>query len=361
MTKTAHKKTFTVSVDTLRSHARALECFLRERGDYDQLLAIWGAQAQTLEGFNPQQRVPVDIVARNIDHVAQWIDEPNLGLKLAPYSTRMQERLAFFFQERELPLLDYFRILARYACISSEVMQVRVDADHDAIALGIVPNCPEGVSIHQLEGFAAAICDIVRTARGLTPQVVTFNHAKPEAGASDAVYEQALGVAPRFQQPYNRIQFANPGQDQHSRPQHPSAAGFKQIQAMEAVKHREVDQHHGAEPWVHRCHFLLEILMLYGEPTKTLLAELLVVTPRTLQRHLEREGTTFRALLDTLRQRLAASHIANPELNSEDIAFLLGYQDAAHFFRAFKRWFGVPPGQYRQTHYPERPSEQPSP
>ena len=338
-------KAFTVSVETLLSHSKAVEQYLRERGDYEKLREALGAKIEALEGFNPQHRIPVETIAQNIDTVAQWIDEPNLGLKVAPYSTRMQNRLAFFFQENHMPLLDYFRILARYVCICSEVMRLEVHAQSDFIRLRILPNCPHSVSIHQIEGFTAAVCDIVRSARNMVPTKIEFTHTKPDNGNNETLYKTVLGITPTFNQPITQIQYQNHNRDGYPADARPSAAGFAHIQSMEAVKHREID----SESWLNRCTFLLEILMLYGEPNKSILAELLAVTPRTLQRNLEREGTTFREMLNGLRQRLAAEHITNQQLSSEDIAFMLGYQDAAHFFRAFKRWYGMPPGQYRNT------------
>lgn len=344
MPKQETKKTFTVSVETLLSHSKAVEHYLRDRGDYDQLLEALGAKIEALEGFNPQQRIPVATIAQNIDTVAQWIEEPNLGLKVAPYSTRLQNRLAFFFQEDHMPLLDYFRILARYVCICSEVMRLEVHTNTDSICLHIFPNCPESVSIHQIEGFTASLCDILQSARNLTPAKIEFTHSSPE-NSSQSLYKTVLGTTPTFNQPITKIQYPNQNRDCFTTETRPSEASFVHIQSMEAVKHREID----TESWQTRCNFLLEILMLYGEPNKSILAELLAVTPRTLQRHLEREGTTFREMLNALRQRLAAEHITNQQLSCEDIAFMLGYQDAAHFFRAFKRWYGTPPGQYRNT------------
>ena len=334
-------KAFTVSVETLLSHSKAVEQYLRERGDYEKLREALGAKIEALEGFNPQQRIPVETIARNIDTVAQWIDEPNLGLKVAPYSTRLQNRLAFFFQENHLPLLDYFRILARYVRICSEVMSLEVRATSDSIYLQIFPNCQNSVSIHQIEGFAASVCDIVRSSRNLKPSKIEFTHPKQGSTDNDTLYKNVLGSTPTFNQPITQIHYPNPDHDISAI--RSNEASFVHIQSMEAVKHREIN----TESWLNRCNSLLEILMLYGEPNKAILAELLAVTPRTLQRHLEREGTTFREMLGTLRRRLAAEHITNHQLSIENIAFMLGYQDAAHFFRAFKGWYGIPPGQYR--------------
>ena len=340
MTKTA--KVFTVAVETLASHAVALIQYLQDRGDYETLLAQYGSEIQQLAVYQARERVPIDEVARNLDIIAGWLQEPHLGLKVSPYSSRQQQRLAFFFQETRLSLLDYFRMLARYLCICSEVMRIEMAVTSATISIRVQPNCPDNVSIHQTEGFVASLCDLVKQARDLSPGAIDLAHVNPDTTGNTAIYQKMLGVVPTFNQPYTQIQFANSAHDVIATHHHPSRASVSQIQTMEAVKRKEIDTEH----WRDRCRFLLQILMYYGEPHKNVLAELLAVTPRTLQRRLEEEGETYRNLLTELRKELAQQHMADKRLTCDDVAFLLGYQDVSHFSRAFKSWFGVPPGQY---------------
>lgn len=72
-------------------------------------------------------------------------------------------------------------------------------------------------------------------------------------------------------------------------------------------------------------------------------ASRLAVSPRTLQRHLRNEGTSFQQVLDRLREELARHYLAKSEYNSGEIAFLLGYEDPNSFFRAFRAWTGQTP------------------
>ena len=72
------------------------------------------------------------------------------------------------------------------------------------------------------------------------------------------------------------------------------------------------------------------------------------MTPRTLQRKLSTEGTTFRALTDSVKQELAESLLANHELTIADIAHKLGYFEPTSFQRAFRQWTGSTPMEYRK-------------
>lgn len=72
------------------------------------------------------------------------------------------------------------------------------------------------------------------------------------------------------------------------------------------------------------------------------------MAPRSLRRRLEEENTSFRALVDEVRQMLAEEFLAMPGMKLEEIAMRLGYAEPASFIHAFKRWKGVPPHAFRR-------------
>lgn len=76
-------------------------------------------------------------------------------------------------------------------------------------------------------------------------------------------------------------------------------------------------------------------------------ADELAMTPRTLQRKLSDAGTSFQALLDQVRYRLACEYLRQSGLSLVDIAFLLGYQEQSAFNHAFRAWSGTNPGAWR--------------
>ena len=86
-----------------------------------------------------------------------------------------------------------------------------------------------------------------------------------------------------------------------------------------------------------------------GEPSQTAVAKQMGMSERTLQRRLQSEGTTFNELLDESRRTIAFSYLADRKLAAYEVSFLLGYAEPATFFRAFKRWTGQTPQQYRAT------------
>nr|WP_300336930.1 AraC family transcriptional regulator [Actinomyces sp.] len=96
---------------------------------------------------------------------------------------------------------------------------------------------------------------------------------------------------------------------------------------------------------------LVELLPT-GETSIEDAARRLAVSSRTLQRRLAEEDTTFSKQLSHVRLLLAKQYLASPHMSTDSIAFMLGYQEANSFVRAFTLWTGRTPSDYRaeKTH-----------
>lgn len=84
------------------------------------------------------------------------------------------------------------------------------------------------------------------------------------------------------------------------------------------------------------------------KPTIVHIAQQLFMTPRTLQRRLKSEGVSFAQLLEETRAETAERLLAQPEMSISEIAFYLGYQEIHSFSRAFSKWKGMSPAQWRK-------------
>lgn len=73
---------------------------------------------------------------------------------------------------------------------------------------------------------------------------------------------------------------------------------------------------------------------------------------RTLRRQLRAQNTSFRELADEVRAQLAVRYLRETAMTNDDIAYALGFSDAANFRHAFRRWTGQPPGAFRTARSP---------
>ena len=85
-----------------------------------------------------------------------------------------------------------------------------------------------------------------------------------------------------------------------------------------------------------------------GTATLEYIAAEVGMIPRTLQRHLNEEGTSFQSLIDEVRRERSRYFLEKTTLSITDIALELGYAEASPFVRAFKRMMNIPPNQYRK-------------
>jgi len=79
------------------------------------------------------------------------------------------------------------------------------------------------------------------------------------------------------------------------------------------------------------------------------LAEQMCITPATMRRRLHEEGESYQSIKDQLRRDLAISYLSHSKRSVMDIAVELGFSERSAFHRAFRKWTGASPGEFRRT------------
>jgi AraC-like DNA-binding protein len=94
---------------------------------------------------------------------------------------------------------------------------------------------------------------------------------------------------------------------------------------------------------------LMRLALLEGRPRIDWVARKMDLSGRSLQRHLSIHNTTFEALIDRVLTRHATTLLEQGEMQITQVAMQLGYADPSHFGRAFRRWTGQTPGEFRRS------------
>jgi AraC-like DNA-binding protein len=84
-----------------------------------------------------------------------------------------------------------------------------------------------------------------------------------------------------------------------------------------------------------------------GEASEQAVADALHMSLRSLQRKLKAEGASYKTLLDSTRRDLAVQYVRSSRMSINEITYLLGFSEPGNFSRAFKRWTGNSPSEYR--------------
>lgn len=101
--------------------------------------------------------------------------------------------------------------------------------------------------------------------------------------------------------------------------------------------------------WTQRTQAVLAAHPGHGPwPDTRVVSSRLNCSERTLRRQLALEGASFQQVSDAVRSERAARLLAQPHATLDDLANRLGYSEAAAFIRAYRRWFGRPPGMDRR-------------
>ena len=114
-----------------------------------------------------------------------------------------------------------------------------------------------------------------------------------------------------------------------------------EAELLEAQRSRELGEH---------VKGILKRLLAGRRPGIEDVAKELRLSPRTLQRRLAGDGLSFQQLMQEARRELARHYLLNSAIALNETAYLLGYEDAHSFFRAFQDWEGSSPGEWRARH-----------
>jgi AraC-like DNA-binding protein len=98
---------------------------------------------------------------------------------------------------------------------------------------------------------------------------------------------------------------------------------------------------------VSRLPSTIEELLASGQPQIEDVAKSLGVSVRTLQRRIAENQSTFQREVERVREQMARALVGHGQVTLTEIASRLGYGDPSAFFRAFKRWTGVTPTEFR--------------
>lgn len=163
----------------------------------------------------------------------------------------------------------------------------------------------------------------------------------PKISGTEKQYEQYFGSDVHFSQSCNAIYFKQADLDARL----PAANAELARQNDEAVVKflARLDKANV----VAQAHAKLIELLPSGDCSKAKVASALYMSVRTLHNRLAEAGTTYQALLDRTRRELAEQYMQQQNISVSEVAYLLGFSDCSNFSRAFHRWTGKSPSDFR--------------
>lgn len=318
----------------------ALAAYVAARGaSLEDAIASAGLDTQAL--LDPEMRVDEDVNNLLWERAAAKLHDDDLGLHFA-------ERLD----------LDALHVLGHLAASSATLGQAfervvafsrllhnagRTELEIEGGEARVFPGCrglPVPPPRHVAEFSAALVVVLARALTGTrcTPLAVHLHHSAP----SSREHVRVFGVAPTFHARESMVVLPREALALPVRDARPAMSLWLMGYARDLVAKLPTD-----DDLVSRVTRAVITGIPRGAAEIAPVAAQLGLTPRTLQRRLSAQQTTFAAVSDEARRLSAEAYLRDERLPLAEVAFLLGFQEPSAFHRACRRWTGTTPAEWR--------------
>lgn len=267
--------------------------------------------------------------------------DKNFGLKVARHIRPSTFHVVGYAMSCSSTLKRAGERFAHSARLISDAATVSFSPTGDDYLLKVDLNTGGRQPIYQtidtiLAGFLM-LCEWIQSAP-VVPREVKFRHRKPQ---DENDYLEIFRCPVRFGQKENSILFRG-----HDLEQPVPSANEELAMLLDEMAARNLAYRFSSR-FSSKVRDALVGQLPNGEPSKKETGKRLGMTERTLLRRLRDENTTFQELLDRLREKLAFDYLRRGDLTIENIAHLLGFSSSSAFSRAFVRWTGQRPSEWR--------------
>jgi AraC-like DNA-binding protein len=289
---------------------------------------------------DPEQMMSSETLSELFDLSAKALNCPCFGLLLSqrqglsilgPVGLIMRQSPTFY---------DAIMALQKYIHLRSEAGTFSLEVDQGIAIIKYTASINGVDHSRQVTDLSLGIgCHLMRLYIGedWNPRAVYFQHTPaPDLSPYNRIFHAPIS----FQQEFSGLVF-------DARILQATIGSFEPEMQQFLGQYLD-DQERTRKPeFIHQVSLIIEGLLPKGQCSLQAVAHLLGLKERSLQRRLKREATTFQRVLDQARQSIAQQYLKTTATDLTVLAQLLGYADLSIFSKAFKKWFGISPSQYK--------------
>lgn len=305
-----------------------------------------GLRRFELDGFDSANaRVPLRSFVDLFEWLAQTMRRPYLGLELSerggPQTVGAVGYLFLESRNLEAALNNLGKYL--FAVQEGSSFKLEIDGEYAYVDYGILDDrilsrrqdseYSIGSTWNLIKQFTGSACQLT---------MVEFEHEKPSP--SDAPFRHVFGAPVLFRRRANRLHFRSSLLRAQSRSGDPFLFPILESYIQSSIA--EIDS---AESFVDLVRMQLSHETLSAGLRARDVAARMGISESTLHRRLGNERSSFKTLYDEAARSFASLLIRQKSLPVATMANRLGYSETAALTRAFHRWFGMSPSQYRKT------------
>ncbi|WP_332852170.1 AraC family transcriptional regulator [Duganella sp. S19_KUP01_CR8] len=327
------------SYTTIGSYGMAIARTLEAAGiDSSRIFRAIGIEGELSN--DPMNRLPAATMTRLYRACVDVTNNPYFGLQVARHIHVSNLHALGYALAASTTLMDFCVRLERYMRLVSQVADVVLEEEGDEVRLRFKHLV--AVSGETEDCFFAFLVMTMRQLYrpGFNPVRVDFRRALPLEGAGP--YETLFRAPVSFSNTEGVLVFDRedlrkilPG----------SCPELAQVNDNISISYlAKLDKNDVVTGVIQK---IIEFLP-DGECGRDKVAAALCMSPTTLQARLAQRGSNFQQLLDDTRKDMACSYLRQGGRSVTEVTFLLGFADTSNFTRAFKRWTGVSPTEFRQ-------------
>ena len=287
-----------------------------------------------------QARIPAARVFDFFQTIADKISKPDFALQAGKYWHPTQMGALGYAWMTSSTLRSAFERLVRYAHSVLGFVNITIEESDTSLSLVFDFNKESFAPSFRLDANRSIILAMIQCNAGsdFHPQSVSFSHAEPEdISAFYALFQCSI----TFNADVDSLTISLEDADKLR------ACSDKQLAQLNDQLLIEYVAKLDKSNIVERVKLAIINELGTGHISDSTIAESIFMSQRTLQRRLEENNTTFKILLNEVRQDLADSYLNDSNLSLTEISFMLGFSEMSAFSRAFKRWSGQSPSDYR--------------
>ena len=237
---------------------------------------------------------------------------------------------------------DMFIRCERFFVLMTDTLLFKIQAEGDTGSIYLLRKATRrGVEISNESSLVATLTVLNEiTAADIRPLQVTFTHKKP---VDISPYEEFFGCPVHFGQEHNRLIFKSEDLDIRSIKADESINRFM----FERLKEKADGEEIFIDKLIKDTSELIKDALPSGIPFAADIGKHLGMSTRTLSRRLTEKGTSFRQLVHDTQKAISLDLLRNTSETVGEIAYQAGFSEQSAFNRAFKRWTGTSPLEYR--------------
>lgn len=292
-----------------------------------------------------EERWPIDHITRLWRAAATLTQDPEFGLKAGSQAGPASFNVVSFIFQSSDSLREAMGLLQKFQRLISDGGRFQlIDSGQKSWVIYHPRQGELAFSPHQIEAVLSALTCFSRWVSNtpFIPLQVQFSHSQLGTLAG---YQKIFQTGVSFNQAFSGLELDNALLDR----------ALPQADAQLAAMHREyavarLEALSEANDFAAQVQQWLAAQLLHGVPERRRAAQNFALSDRVFSRRLQKHGMNYSELVDQVRKELACAAVSHTERSFADIAQSLGFSEASAFNRAFKRWVGDSPGEWRIRH-----------